>query len=710
MKKRALLSVSDKTGIVEFAKELAGFGYQIISTGGTAAALQKAGLSVLGISEVTNFPEILDGRVKTLHPAVHAGLLARRDWPDHIQKMHDLGLNFIDLVAVNLYPFAATIKSGADFETAIENIDIGGPSMVRSAAKNAAAVYVVCDPADYSAVIADIKKNALADGDCNIGMENYLNKGGGCGKSGGSSSISDSRSGNSSDCGGTDNKNKANNYSKSGDCGKANTCGGGKSGDCGSVGGNGSGKAGECGTGSGRFDFVQSTPSQFRLSLMAKAYAHTAEYDTMIANYLSQKLTDGQAVGGQFNCINGVCSFKSTKQNSLNKSQFDNKLTINLNKVQDLRYGENPHQQAALYAFDGVDFSDFEKLSGKEMSYQNIADAFAAVAIVQEFDRPAVAAIKHATPCGVALADTISSAYLKTFECDPVSIFGGVIALNKEVDEATASQMSKTFLEIIIAPSFSDEAIKILTKKPDLRLVKYPAAAFAQEPAIDFKAVQGGLLAQNTDSGDLYRKEELKFLTQKRPTNQQLSELDFALTVAKHAKSNAIVISQNFAAIGIAGGQTSRVWATEQAIERAGNFAKSAMERAEKLANMTDDGLGSLGKSASGKSESLAKSVCEINTGFNKSSNKKAEKLVDCTIQSAKSFDRQGGEDAGMAAPLVAASDGFFPFDDCINLLAKAFVKAIIQPGGSIRDADSVAACDKHGIAMVTTGSRHFKH
>lgn len=510
MKKRALISVSDKTGIIEFAKGLEKLGFEIISTGGTAAALTKAGIPNIGISDVTNFPECLDGRVKTLHPAVHAGLLAMRDNPEHMRTLADLNINTIDVVAVNLYPFAATVaKPNVELAEAIENIDIGGPTMLRSAAKNYNDVIVVVEPSDYDEVI-----KRLSDG---------------------------------------------------------------------------------------------SDDKTFRLTLAYKVYRHTAVYDSAISDYLR-----------------GQLGF-----------ELPDVIAFPYHKKQDLRYGENPHQSAAFYAEPTVPAGSLavaEQLGGKELSYNNINDAGGALDLLAEFDQPAAVAIKHANPCGAAVADDIFTAYKMAHDCDPTSIFGGIVAVNRELDEKTAAEMVKIFLEIIIAPSYTEGALKVLTAKQNLRVLRLPELN-AKKTGYDFKRVYGGLLVQSRDNA-LYNVDDYKVVTKRAPTDTEKAQMDFAYSVVKHVKSNAIVLANDFSSVGVGAGQTNRIWAAQQAIEHAGDRSKGA----------------------------------------------------------------------------VAASDAFFPFDDCVEALHKAGVTAIIQPGGSKRDEDSIKKCDEYGMAMVFVGMRHFKH
>ena len=516
-KRRALLSVSDKTGIVDMARGLEKLGFEIISTGGTERTLKEAGLHPVNISDITGFPECLDGRVKTLHPVVHAGLLARRDIPEHMQTLEKLGISRIDVVVVNLYPFKATVeKPGVTLEEAIENIDIGGPTMLRSAAKNYPGVIVLVDPRDYGEALERIER-------------------------------------------GKDDR-------------------------------------------------------QWRFSLAYKVFRHTAVYDTMISNYMQRKL--------------GI--------------EFPEQATFAYEKKQDMRYGENPHQKGAWYSElfaseTAGTLSAARQLQGKELSYNNVNACAGALDLLKEFpDRPAVVAVKHANPCGAALGDSIADAYRRAYSCDPVSIFGGIVACNREVDAETAGEMVKIFLEIIIAPSFSDEAKKILSVKKNLRLLEIDDIEKPYgEEVRDMKKVAGGLLVQEKDRS-LYS-EEVKTVTEKAPTSDQLAQLEFAYKVVKHTKSNAIVIAKDFMAIGVGAGQTNRIWAAQQAIDHA----------------------------------------------------------------------RGAGNDPAGA---VLASDAFFPFDDCVEAAAAAGITAIVQPGGSIRDGDSIAKCNEKGVAMIFVGQRHFKH
>lgn len=512
---RALISVSDKTGIVEFAAGLAKAGIEIISTGGTKRLLEQNGVPVIGISEVTGFPEILDGRVKTLHPAVHSGLLAVRDNSEHQRQLQELNLGYIDMVVVNLYPFAETIaKPDVTYEDAIENIDIGGPTMLRSAAKNHAYVTVVVDAADYETVLAEIKQ----------------------------------------------------------------------SGD---------------------------TTLEMRKRLAAKVFRHTAAYDALIADYLTRQV--GEA--------------------------FPEKYTVTYEKVQELRYGENPHQKAAFYRkplAEAGNITTAEQLHGKELSYNNINDANAALQIVKEFQEPAMVAVKHMNPCGVGIGSTILEAYEKAYEADPVSIFGGIIAANREIDGETAKRMHEIFLEIVIAPSFTDEALEILTQKKNIRLLRLGDVFTAEHAAASYHnitSIEGGMLVQDNDHLQL-DPDSLQVVTERAPSEEELKQLSFGWKVVKHVKSNAIVLVKDNMTIGVGAGQMNRVGAAGIAINQAGEKARGS----------------------------------------------------------------------------VLASDAFFPMSDTVELAAKAGITAIIQPGGSIKDQESIDAANKHGIAMVFTGVRHFKH
>lgn len=518
MKKRALISVSDKTGAVEFAKELVALGFEVLSTGGTAKALEAAGVPVTGVSDVTGFPECLDGRVKTLHPMIHAGILAMRSNPEHMKQLEELGVTPIDVVAINLYPFKATIlkQPPVSLEEAIENIDIGGPTMIRAAAKNWQDVAVIVDPADYEKVIAEYKEQGEVSRD-----------------------------------------------------------------------------------------------TKFRLA--GKVFDHTAQYDTLISNYLREQRGD---------------------------SPFGDTFTRTYEKVQEMRYGENPHQKAAFYKeighFDNT-LTAAEQLHGKELSYNNINDANGALDVLKEFgfEKPCAVGVKHANPCGVGLADNIHDAYMRAYESDPVSIFGGIVALNRTVDKATAEELAKIFLEIIIAPDYDADALEILEKKKNIRLLKLPGLANPNKKGmLDMKKVAGGLLVQELDTVLLPEDGELKCVTKRQPTAEEMEQLLFVWKIVKHVKSNGIALAKDFMTVGIGPGQTNRITALELAIKYGGDKVKGS----------------------------------------------------------------------------VMGSDAFFPFSDCVEAAEKAGITAIIQPGGSIRDQESIDACDKAGIAMVFTGMRHFKH
>ena len=508
---RALVSVSDKTGVAAFAASLARLGWEIIATGGTQRLLEEEGVKTIGISEVTGFPEICDGRVKTLHPKVHGGLLARRDLPSHLNALRENGIEFIDLVCVNLYPFAATIaKPGVTMEDAVENIDIGGPSMLRSAAKNWRDVTVVCDPGDYGRVIDEISQRG-------------------------------------------------------------------------------------------------NTTPETRLTLSAKAYTHTAEYDTMIARYM-------RAQAG-----------------------LPEKLFLEYDLKQTLRYGENPHQEAKFYAAmqpEPYSLAFARQLQGKEMSYNNIQDANAALNIVRDFPEPFCVALKHMNPCGAAVGATVEEAWQAAYEADKVSIYGGIVAVNRELTAEVAQGMKPIFLEIVIAPSFSPEALEILSTKKNLRVLQVEMAPVAQAP-MQYVSVNGGMLAQHLDT-DVEKIDASMCVTKVRPTEAQLRDLDFGWRIVKHVKSNAIAVVRDGHTLGVGAGQMNRVGSAEIALKEA--------------------------------------------------------------------------QAAGFTYGLVLASDGFLPFGDTVALAAQYGVTAIVQPGGSIRDEESVAKADELGITMLFTGVRHFKH
>ncbi len=457
MIKRALISVSDKTGIVDFAKNLAAKGVEIISTGGTAKALSDAGLKVINISDITGFPECLDGRVKTLHPKVHAGLLAIRSNEEHMKQIRELGVETIDIVVINLYPFKQTIlKGNVELEEAIENIDIGGPTMLRAAAKNYQDVAVVVDPADYEKVLAE--------------------------------------------------------FNETGDV---------------------------------------SVKTKFRLAY--KVFEHTSHYDTLIAKYLRDTLGD---------------------------IDFPETLSLTFEKVQDMRYGENPHQKAVFYKEVGANrgvLPSAVQLHGKELSYNNINDTNGAIELVKEFGEPTVVAVKHTNPCGVGSAATIYEAYMRAYESDPVSIFGGIIAANREIDAKTAEEINKIFVEIVVAPSFTDEAFAILSQKKNIRLLKLEGIE-EKVPAdtLDMKKVCGGLLVQKYNS-QLFNEEDLKVVTDVKPTGEQMEDLVFAMKVVKHTKSNGIALAKGKMTIGVGPGQTNRIVPTRVAIEYAGERSKGAV-------------------------------------------------------------------------------------------------------------------------------------
>lgn len=511
MKKRALVSVSDKTGVVEFVKGLLEQGIEVISTGGTKKLLEENGLQVIGISEVTGFPEIMDGRVKTLHPNIHGGLLAVRDNETHVAQMNELGMEPIDFVIVNLYPFKETIaKPDVTFADAIENIDIGGPTMIRSAAKNHKFVSVIVDPVDYDVVLAELKENG-------------------------------------------------------------------------------------------------EVKEETKRKLAAKVFRHTAAYDALISNYLTEQMGE----------------------------ESPETLTVTFEKKQDLRYGENPHQKATFYkapfaATSSVAYA--EQLHGKELSYNNINDADAALSIVKEFTEPAVVAVKHMNPCGVGVGTDIHEACTRAYEADPVSIFGGIIAANREIDKATAEKLHEIFLEIIIAPSFSKEALEVLQSKKNLRLLTVNIEK-ATSASKKLTSVQGGLLVQEEDTLSL-DESTISIPTKREPSEQEWKDLKLAWKVVKHVKSNAIVLAKDDMTIGVGAGQMNRVGSAKIAITQAGEKAQGS----------------------------------------------------------------------------ALASDAFFPMPDTLEEAAKAGITAIIQPGGSIRDEDSIKVADTYGIAMVFTGVRHFKH
>jgi len=516
---RALISVSDKAGIVEFAKALLTHGIEIVSTGGTAQLLKLNGVVVKEVAELTGFPEMMEGRVKTLHPKVHGGILARRDKPDHVRSMQEHGIPPIDMVVVNLYPFAQTVaRPGCTMDDAIENIDIGGPAMVRAAAKNHAFVAVVTDPADYEGILAKMKasKGSLDDAE--------------------------------------------------------------------------------------------------RYRLAAKAFSHTAEYDGMISNWLTARDAEGNA------------------------REFPDRFNLQVRLAQPLRYGENPHQSAAFYVERDPPhgtLARFRQLQGKELSYNNIADADAAWECCRTFDVPACVIIKHANPCGVAIAGSTLEAYRKAFLTDPTSAFGGILAFNRPVDAATAkeiAEVNKQFVEVLIAPSYEAGALEAFKAKQNVRLLTLETAKDLNR--LDMKRVGGGLLVQTSDAYDVA---ELRIVTRRDPTKEEMNDLVFAFRVAKFVKSNAIVFCKGGMTLGVGAGQMSRVDSTRIASIKAKNAGLSLRGSA-------------------------------------------------------------------------VASDAFFPFRDGLDVVAQAGAKAVIQPGGSVRDKEVIAAADEHGIAMVFTGMRHFRH
>ena len=504
MKKRVLISVSDKSGLTEFAQFLEKNNYQLISTGGTFKHLKDAGLSPIQIDEVTNFPEMLDGRVKTLHPKVHGGLLAVRDNKEHMDTVAEHGIELIDMVVVNLYPFFENAGKNIPLDEKVEFIDIGGPSMLRSAAKNFKSVTVITNVEDYEKVKSEIETS----GDTTLGT---------------------------------------------------------------------------------------------RKTLAGKVFNLTSAYDAAISKMLLEE-------------------------------EYPQYLNASYKKVSDLRYGENPHQSAAYYVstVENGAMKDFEQLGGKELSFNNLRDMDLCWKVVNEFkNEMACCAVKHSTPCGVAIGNTAVETYTKTFECDPVSIFGGIVAMNYKVDAATAEELGKTFLEIVMAVDFEEKALEILRQKKNLRIIKIKNPVSDKQTWVK---IDGGLLVQDCDN---QFSEEIKVVTEKQPTEEQRKALLFAQRVVKYVKSNAIVVSNGTQALGIGGGQVNRIWATQQAVERA--------------------------------------------------------------------KEKFSGE-------LVLASDAFFPFRDVVDFCAEKDIKAIIQPGGSIKDEESIEAANQHGIPMLLTGMRHFLH
>jgi phosphoribosylaminoimidazolecarboxamide formyltransferase/IMP cyclohydrolase len=516
--RRALLSVSDKTGLVTLARELARRNVELLSTGGTAKLLVESGLAVTEVASHTGFPEIMDGRVKTLHPKIHGGLLGRRGVDDAVMATH--GIVPIDLLVVNLYPFAETVaRPGCTYEEAVENIDIGGPAMVRAAAKNHASVTVVVDPADYELVLKELADNSGA------------------------------------------------------------------------------------------------TTLALRSRLAAKAFAHTARYDTMVSSYL-------------------------LKQHAVPQERFPATLPLVFEKARDLRYGENPHQQAAFYrepGARGANVSTAQFVQGKDLSFNNIADADTAIECVRQFDEPACVIVKHANPCGVCVAATALEAYDGAYRTDPTSAFGGIIAFNRPLDATTARAiLDRQFVEVIAAPSVAEDALPVLASKPNVRVLALGDLAAPTTDVLEIRSVAGGLLAQTRDLGRVTAA-ELKVVTQRQPTEAELQDLLFAWRVCKFVKSNAIVYARNRTTVGVGAGQMSRIYSSRLA----------AMKAAD-------------------------------------------EKLE--------------------VAGAVMASDAFFPFRDGLDVAASFGIKAVIQPGGSRKDDEVIAAANEHGIAMVFTGMRHFRH
>ena len=517
--RRALISVSDKDKLIPLALVLAKAGAELLSTGGSAQALRAAGVPVTEVSAHTGFPEILDGRVKTLVPQIHGGILGRRDLPEHVAQMQAHGIAPIDLVVSNLYPFAATVARGGTFDDCVENIDIGGPALIRAAAKNHAFVAVLTAPAQYQSLLDDLDRHG-------------------------------------------------------------------------------------------------GTTLALRRQLAAAAYAHTAAYDAAIASWFAAQ----------------------------EHETFPERLTISGERRQMLRYGENPHQQAAFYVnAERPGVATARQAQGKELSYNNLNDTDAAFECVAEFDGPAVAIIKHANPCGVAVASTLTEAWELALRCDPVSAFGGIVAVNRTLDAATAERISAIFTEVIIAPDADQRALDILARKKNLRLLLTGGLPDPAAPGLTFRSLSGGFLAQTRDAGRV-EPSGLKVVTQRAPTETELADLIFAFRVCKHVKSNAIVYAKGGATVGIGAGQMSRV-----------NSARIAAWKSEEAA-------------------------------------------------------RQAGLTEPLARGSVVASDAFFPFADGLEAAVAAGATAVIQPGGSMRDAEVIAAADKAGIAMVLTGMRHFRH
>lgn len=517
MKVKALISVSDKTGIVEFAKELEKKGIEIISTGGTYKKLKEEGVNAIEISELTGFPECLDGRVKTLHPKVHAGILAMRSNENHMKQLQDLNIDTIDFVVVNLYPFKQTIlKDNVTRAEAVENIDIGGPTMLRSAAKNYQDVAVITDPKDYEIVLNELNNN----GKVSVDTKFYL---------------------------------------------------------------------------------------------MQKVFEHTANYDAMICKYIKEQRND---------------------------DSFPNELTLTFEKVQDMRYGENPHQKGALYKEIGKckgSLTTAKQLNGKELSFNNINDTNGALELLKEFDEPTIVACKHGNPCGVGSSNNIYTAWKKAYEADKISIFGGIVVSNREITKEVAEEMKEIFLEVVVAPAFAPEALELLLTKKNLRILELPDITVKQpETAYDIKKINGGMIVQTIDSKLL---DEYEVVTKRTPTDKELEDMLFTLKIVKYVKSNGIALGKDKQSIGIGPGQVNRIWAAKQSIEH-------------------------------------------------------SKELINDTIVNGA----------------VLASDAFFPFADCVEAAHDAGITAIVQPGGSVRDQESIDKCNEYGIAMIFTKMRHFRH
>lgn len=514
---KALISVSDKTGIVEFAKELEKKGIEIISTGGTYKKLKEEGVNAIEISELTGFPECLDGRVKTLHPKVHAGILAIRSNENHMKQLQDLNIDTIDFVVVNLYPFKQTIlKDNVTREECVENIDIGGPTMLRSAAKNYQDVAVITDPNDYAIVLNELN----SDGKVSLDTKFYL---------------------------------------------------------------------------------------------MQKVFEHTANYEAMICKYIKEQRND---------------------------DSFPSELTLTYEKVQEMRYGENPHQKGALYKEIGKcvgSLTTAKQLNGKELSFNNINDTNGALELLKEFDEPTIVACKHGNPCGVGSSDNIYTAWKKAYEADKVSIFGGIVVSNREITKEVAEEMKEIFLEVIVAPAFAPEALELLLTKKNLRVLELPDITVKQpENAYDIKKINGGIIVQTIDSKLL---DEYEVVTNRKPTDKELEDMLFTLKIVKYVKSNGIALGKDKQSIGIGPGQVNRIWAAKQSIEH-------------------------------------------------------SKELINDSIVNGS----------------VLASDAFFPFADCVEAAHEAGITAIVQPGGSVRDQESIDKCNEYGMAMIFTKMRHFRH